>query len=62
MLCCMGSGTSYHIINIKKIQEKSLAVKVKGCRDVTFLLRDGEEGERIILGMAVRFFVFFKLA
>ena len=44
----MGSGTSYHIINIKKIQEKSLAVKVKGCRDVTFLLRDGEEGERII--------------
>ena len=29
----MGSGTSYHIINIKKIQEKSLAIKVKGCRD-----------------------------
>ena len=38
----------HHIINIKKIQEKSLAVKVKGCRDVTFVLRDGEDGERII--------------
>ena len=38
----------YIILLLKKNQEKSLAVKVKGCRDVTFLLRDGEEGERII--------------
>ena len=36
------------LLILKKNQENSLAVKVKGCRDVTFVLRDGEDGERII--------------